>query len=146
MVNSGIHFHHFWYGLAMVVVAGWLGIASTNPQYRPILAVVFGLGGDLIADEVGLLLTFGNYHSPLTYPIVVGIIVGATFLIMLWHSKTNLIGDLRKIESRDGIIMTGISITLLAAIPFAVNQLVYAVIFVAAGIVVLAIGLSRHKK
>src|SRR5271169_6467255 len=77
VVTGGVHFHHFWYGLAMVVVAGWLGIASTNPRYRPILAIVFGLGGGLVADEIGLLLTFGNYHSPLTYPIVVGIIVVA---------------------------------------------------------------------
>ncbi|MDA4119431.1 MAG: hypothetical protein OK436_02480, partial [Thaumarchaeota archaeon] len=31
--SSGIHFHHFWYGLLMLVVAGWLGIASNRPEH-----------------------------------------------------------------------------------------------------------------
>jgi hypothetical protein len=146
VVSGGIHFHHFWYGLAMVIVAGWLGIASTNPKYRSVLAIVFGLGGGLIADEVGLLLTFGNYHSPLTYPIVVGIIVAAVLIILFWHSKDDLVGDLKKIETGDGLIMTGIFVTFLAALPLAANQLSYSIAIVAAGAVVILIGLFRRKK
>jgi hypothetical protein len=146
VVNSGIHFHHFWYGLAMVIVAGWLGIASTNPKYRPVLAIIFGLGGGLIADELGLLLTFGNYGSPLTYPIVMGIIICVILIIMFWHSKDVLVGDLKKIETRDGLIMTGIFTAFLSALPLAENQLPYSLAFVAAGAVVAIIGLSSKKK
>jgi hypothetical protein len=64
VVSGGIHFHHFWYGLAMVATAGWLGISSNHPSLRRVYAVVFGFGGGLIGDEIGLLLTFGNYPIP----------------------------------------------------------------------------------
>ena len=32
VVAGGIHLHHFWYGLTMIVVAGWLGIAHDHPR------------------------------------------------------------------------------------------------------------------
>src|SRR5437762_10426728 len=63
VVRGGIHFHHFWYGLAMVVSTGWLGITLSNERMGRNLAIIFGLGAGLIGDEVGLLLTFGDYTS-----------------------------------------------------------------------------------
>src|SRR5229473_2746514 len=66
VVRGGIHFHHFWYGLAMVVSTGWLGITLSNERMGRNLAIIFGLGAGLIGDEVGLLLTFGDYTSNLT--------------------------------------------------------------------------------
>jgi len=33
---------------------------------------MYGLGGGLLADEVGLLLTLGDYQTGITYTIVVG--------------------------------------------------------------------------
>src|SRR5438034_6495392 len=30
VVRGGIHFQHFWYGLAMGITAGWLGINHNN--------------------------------------------------------------------------------------------------------------------
>ena len=50
----------------MIVAAGGLGIVHNDPRYRRLYAVVFGLGGGLVGDEIGLLLTFGNYDSVLT--------------------------------------------------------------------------------
>src|ERR1700747_957502 len=82
LAQGGIHFHHFWYGLGMVVVAGWLGIAQLDPGLRRLYAVVFGLGGGLIGDEAGLLLTLGDYHSDLTYFAVVAIVAVAGLLLL----------------------------------------------------------------
>ncbi|HEY6283289.1 MAG TPA: hypothetical protein VIW22_05125, partial [Nitrososphaerales archaeon] len=80
--SSGIHFHHFWYGLLMVVVAGWLGIASNRPEHDRAYAVLFGLGLGLVGDETGLLLTFGDYRSESTYVVfVVGL--GVAFMMFL---------------------------------------------------------------
>src|SRR5437867_11445754 len=45
---------------------GWLGIAYSSDRLLRTYALVFGLGAGLIADEVGLLLTFGDYQSELT--------------------------------------------------------------------------------
>src|SRR5207302_8901552 len=65
VVRGEIHFHHFWYGLAMVVSTGWLGIALSNEGLGRNLALIFVLGAGLIGDEVGLLLTFGAYRGTL---------------------------------------------------------------------------------
>src|SRR5437660_10939667 len=83
VVRGGIHFHHFWYGLAMVVSTGWLGITLSNERMGRNLAIIFGLGAGLIGDEVGLLLTFGDYTSNLTeifFVAAVGFIILATLL------------------------------------------------------------------
>ena len=66
VARGGIHFHHFWYGLAIVVVTGWLGIVITTDRLGRLLAALFGLGVGFIGDEVGLLLTFGEYQSEIT--------------------------------------------------------------------------------
>src|SRR5713101_1381080 len=74
VVQGVIHFHHFWYGLGMVTLAGWLGIAFNRPRLVRTYTIIFGLGAGLIADEVGLLLTFGQYQSDLTTDFFVGVV------------------------------------------------------------------------
>src|SRR5205807_1235743 len=74
VAQGSIHFHHFWYGLGMVTLAGWLGIAFNRPRLVRTYAIIFGLGAGLIGDEVGLLLTFGDYQSSLTTDFFVGVI------------------------------------------------------------------------
>jgi hypothetical protein len=72
VVQSGIHFHHFWYGIVLIAASGWLGIAGSE-RWARLAATMYGLGGGLLADEVGLLLTFGDYYqNEITYTIVVG--------------------------------------------------------------------------
>ncbi|TMI27313.1 hypothetical protein E6H36_03090 [Candidatus Bathyarchaeota archaeon] len=69
--QSGIHFHHFWYGIILLAASGWLGIAG-DVRWTRLAAIMYGLGGGLLADEVGLLLTLGDYQTELTYTVVVG--------------------------------------------------------------------------
>src|SRR5207245_10986118 len=81
--QNGIQFHQFWYGLAMVIAAGWIGIAFNNVWLSRNLAIIFGLGTGLIGDEVGLLLTFGDYTSNLTeifFVAAIAFIILATLL------------------------------------------------------------------
>lgn len=142
VVTSGIHFHHFWYGLILVIVSGWIGITTTNQRHRPLLTVIFGFGGGLIADEAGLLLTLGNYHSWLTYPIFVAIVVLALLIILLWHSAEKLEMDLKSIESEDRVIVAGALIVMLGILVFLSIALLGISIFIIGGIVI-AIGLRR---
>lgn len=69
--GAGFHIHHFWYGIILLAVGGWLGISSDDERIVRLAAVLYGAGGGLIGDEVGLLLTFGNYTTGITYTIVV---------------------------------------------------------------------------
>jgi len=77
LVISGFHVHHFWYGLALLAIGGWLGINYRDDHTERIAAIIFGVGGGLVGDEVGLLLTFGDYYSELTYTFVISLLAFA---------------------------------------------------------------------
>ena len=81
LVRGGFHIHHFWYGICMLAVGGWLGISYDQDRMRRIAAFIFGAGGGLIGDEVGLLLTFDDYWIGITYTLVVVFLTVATLLI-----------------------------------------------------------------
>src|SRR5437764_14855341 len=74
-----IHFHHFWNGLALISLAGWMGIAWRIERLYRLYAVIYGLGAGFVVDEVGLLLSFINYGSELTYLFFIAAI---SFLII----------------------------------------------------------------
>lgn len=75
LVSGGFHIHHFWFGLAMMAIGGWLGITYRDERADRLAAILFGAGGGLIGDEVGLLLTFGDYRTGLTYTLVVTFVI-----------------------------------------------------------------------
>src|SRR5256886_17269813 len=65
VVQGGIHFNHFWYGLGMVTLEGGLGIAFNRPRLVRTYQIGLGLEAGLIGDKGGLLLTLGDYQSRL---------------------------------------------------------------------------------
>jgi uncharacterized membrane protein len=89
LMVQGIHIHHFWYGLALLVVGGWLGINYSDDHIERFAAIIFGVGGGLVGDEIGLLLTFGDYYSELTYTFVIALLA-FSFMATLFkrHGKT----------------------------------------------------------
>ncbi len=146
VVSSGIHFHHFWYGLMMVCVAGWLGIASTRPEFDRIYALVFGLGLGLIGDETGLLLTLGDYHSELTYVVVLGGL-GAAGLVYLSFRYSALIRDeVLLLGSGERTIHLGIGVVAISFLAFAFGHITTGIAVAALGLVMIVIGTRRHFK
>jgi hypothetical protein len=81
LIRSGFHIHHFWYGLFMLAVGGWLGISYDHERISRAAAIIFGAGGGLVGDEVGLLLTFGDYWTGITYTLVIIFLAVVTLLI-----------------------------------------------------------------
>jgi hypothetical protein len=146
VVSGGIHFHHFWYGLAMVVTAGWLGIASNHPAWRRVYAVVFGFGGGLIGDEVGLLLTFGNYHSQLTYLFFIGLVCFVALATLLARFRADLERDLSEIERGEVTVHVGMVIACASALPFAFGFLVAGSVCALGGFALAAIGAAVHRQ
>jgi hypothetical protein len=108
VVSGGIHFHHFWYGLAMVVVAGWLGIVSVHPTMNRIYATLFGFGGGLIGDEFGLLLTFGDYHSELTYVGFVGFVCIVSIVLFVFRYRELIRRDLTEVTRGETLVHAGV--------------------------------------
>jgi hypothetical protein len=88
--TSSINIHHFWYGLIMVGIGGWLGISYNDERTKRFAAVIFGLGGGLIGDESGMLLVMNpnDYRTVLTYPIIAGFLAFCIiFLLLKRHSQ-----------------------------------------------------------
>src|SRR5512136_3116855 len=80
LTGGGYHIHHFWYGLLMVVIGGWLGISYRSERVDRVAAIIFGAGGGIIGDEVGLLLTLGDYWTEATYTLIVIFLAVASML------------------------------------------------------------------
>jgi hypothetical protein len=115
---GGFHIHHFLYGIILLAVGGWLGISYNEERITRVAAVLYGAGGGLIMDEAGLLLTFGNYWTGITYAIVV-IFLASVFAIILFkrYSKTAT-AEIRSVIRSGaslyfGIILTAVSIAFL---------------------------------
>jgi hypothetical protein len=104
-MQGEIHVHHFWYGLGLMSVAGWMGIAWRHERLYRLYAILYGLGAGLLGDEVGLLLTFNNYQSELTYMFFVAaisaVIIG-TLLIRYWGQLQR---DLGRLSMRERTVL-----------------------------------------
>ena len=88
IITGGIHIHHFWYGLIMLAIGGWLGISYSNERIDRLAAILFGAGGGIIGDEAGLLLTLGDYWTMLTYTVITTFlaIVSVTILLIRYSN------------------------------------------------------------
>lgn len=108
VMQGQIHLHHFWYGIALISLVGWLGIAWRNERLYRLYAVLYGLGAGFVGDEVGLLLTFGDYQSELTYQFFVGAISFAIIATLLVRYRDQLQRDVIKLSMRERIALVGV--------------------------------------
>jgi len=82
IILFGYHIHHFYFGILMICFAGWISITGSRLMSRKLSAVVYGAGLGLFMDEVGLLLTWGDYFSGLSY--LLSLLLGGLFLSIVF--------------------------------------------------------------
>ncbi|MFW6270520.1 MAG: hypothetical protein ACOC4G_10620 [Bacillota bacterium] len=78
IILFGYHIHHFYFGIALIIIAGWISINDIKVFSRKHAAIMYGIGLGLFMDEIGLLLTWGNYYSSLSY--ILSLFLGGVFL------------------------------------------------------------------
>jgi hypothetical protein len=83
LIRGNYHIHHFWFGIALLAIGGWLGISYQNERTDRLAAILFGTGGGLIGDEVGLLLTLENYWAEITYTFIIIVLTFASIMILI---------------------------------------------------------------
>lgn len=145
VTGGGIHFHHFWYGLGMVTLAGWLGIAFNRPRLVKTYAIIFGLGAGLIGDEVGLLLTFGDYQSSLTTDFFVGVIGFIILATTLVRYRKIVEKDVVHASWNERLIYIGIVLAGLSALFFSVSSITLGLVLAALGIVLVVSGFEAAR-
>lgn len=99
----GYRIHHYWWGIVLLSIAGWLAITHKGKNVDRTAAILYGLGLGLIMDEAGLLLTeHSNYYSLSTYSLVLSIILlllSIVFFPLFWTAVKR---ELR--ERRDKVV------------------------------------------
>ncbi len=146
VVRGGIHFHHFWYGLAMVVSTGWLGISLSNERLSRNLAIVFGLGAGLIGDEVGLLLTLGDYTSNLTEIFFVGAIAFIILVTLLLKGQKHIEKEVINLSREERLTQIGVFVGAFSVIFFAVGDWQIGFTILGLGILAYVWGEQRERK
>ena len=106
-----IHFHHFWYGLALMSAAGWMAISWKNERLYRFYALLYGLGAGLMGDEIGLLLTLGNYQSELTLLFFIAALSFVIIATLFLRYRAQLEVELLKLSLRERIFMLGVYLT-----------------------------------
>lgn len=78
--------HHLYYGIALLIIAGWIAINYRDKSLLRITALIYGSGLGIFFDEIGLILTqFRNYYDGITYTVV--IIVSLIFLNIVFFKE-----------------------------------------------------------
>lgn len=62
VTSSGLHIHHFVWGILILIVVGFLGITLQLPKLLPWVAVGFGVGAALVLDEFALWLNLRDVY------------------------------------------------------------------------------------
>lgn len=80
---GGYHIHHYFFGLLLIFLSNMLLLE--NERFSRIhTGILFGAGLGLLFDEIGFLLSMGNYSSVLTYPI--SLIMGVILFVNTFRS------------------------------------------------------------
>lgn len=116
----GFRIHHFVYGIILLAIGGWLGISYDEERITRLAAVLYGAGGGLIGDEAGLILTFGNYWTGITYTILVIFLVFIFALILFERYSKAISAEIKgftrsRVSFYFGILLAVVSIEFLTS-------------------------------
>jgi hypothetical protein len=62
VTSSGLHIHHFVWGIVILLIVGFLGITIWSERLHPWLATIFGIGAALVIDEYALWLNLQDVY------------------------------------------------------------------------------------
>lgn len=81
------HIHHFFFGILSLAISGWISLIGNQKKYKIMSAMLYGGGLGLLIDEIGLLLTWGNYWAKQSYIFSVIVIFIFLSIILYEHIK-----------------------------------------------------------
>ncbi len=143
ITSQGIHFHHFWYGLTMMGVAGWLGIVDNDEKFARVYAVVFGVGAGFVGDEVGLLLTGDDYYSELTFEFLIAALAFIILVALMIRYRKQILEEVFQLSRGERLTHVGVFLIGFSAIMFAFDALELGVPLIVLGAALFAWGYRR---
>jgi hypothetical protein len=107
LISGSYHIHHYWYGLIILAIGGWLGISYENERINRVAAILFGAGGGIIGDEVGLLLT-SEYWTGITFTFLMIFLASASILILLFRFSRIILNEFSQFFHRQTSFYLGV--------------------------------------
>lgn len=115
LLAGGFHIHHFWYGIVMLAIGGWLGISYDDERMDRIAVIIFGIGGGLIGDEVGLLLTdMQDYWTVMTYTFLTVFVALISVLILTLKYSNVILGELKDFTRTKASLFVGVFLVIIS--------------------------------
>lgn len=82
---GAMHIHHYFYGFVTLAVVGWIAVFHKDYSTTAV-GILYGLGMGVFVDEIGMLLTEGEYYARSTYFAAV-LFVSVFFAALYWDMK-----------------------------------------------------------
>jgi O-antigen/teichoic acid export membrane protein len=130
----------------MVVSTGWLGISVSDQRWHRDMAIIFGLGAGLIGDEVGLLLTFGDYTSNITEIFFVSAIAFIILVTLVSRGREHIEKEVINISRRERLTQVGVFIGAFSVIFFAMEDWGIGLAFLGLGLLLFLWGFERERR
>ena len=147
VMTGEIHIHHFWYGIGLLSVAGWIAIAWRTERLSRLCAVLYGLGAGFVGDEVGLLLTFGDYGTELTYPFFIAAMSLVIIMTLLIRYRAVVLRDVILLSLKERIILVGVFLAGFSAfLLFIPPDSLIAIPFIVAGLTIMMLAYARKRR
>jgi hypothetical protein len=110
VTSSGLHIHHFVWGIVVLLIVGFLGITLWSERLHPWLGAVFGIGAALVLDEYALWLNLKDVYwlpagrSSIDIAILVAALLGLYYAAdRFWRQVvTELRGAIKFVTSHEG--------------------------------------------
>jgi len=104
VTKSGLHIHHLFWGILLLMITGFVALATRDPRWHLRIAVVFGVALGLTLDEFAMWLRLADvYWTPQGVESVKAMAVAAAILASygfgqpFWHA---VIRDLLRLEHK----------------------------------------------
>src|SRR5213593_4616956 len=129
----------------MVEAAGWLGITMNDERLDRYFAVIFGLGTGFIGDEVGLLLTFGDYSFRLAFTFFVAAVAFIILATLFTRFHTQIEKDVLRIGIRQHLSQWGLFLVGFSTIFFAFGLPTMGLIVAGLGLIMILVGFEVRR-
>jgi hypothetical protein len=93
--SHGVHIHHFNYGIILLALTGFWGLINTRQDRLYLIAILYGIGLGLTADEYGMILLLrDNYYVRESYDavtVVAALLLSAIYFKPFWRKLGGII-------------------------------------------------------